>query len=91
MALRKIEVNAPFFSNIEDDARSSVVSAERRDVVKDTLGATVRRPGLSVFTDLPFTKHRQLGEIVPIPGQPVCNQVFPSCSISITPTDTTLR
>lgn len=55
MAFRKIEVNAPFFSNVEDEARSSVVSAERRDVVKDTLGATVRRPGLSVFADLPYT------------------------------------
>lgn len=49
MAFQKIQVNAPFFSNIEDESRSSVVSEERRDVIKDTLGSTVRRPGLSVF------------------------------------------
>lgn len=40
---------------MEDESRSSVVSAERRDVIKDTLGTTIRRPGLSVFSDLPAT------------------------------------
>lgn len=49
MAFRKIQVNAPFFSNIEDESRSSAVSKERRDVIKDTLGSTIRRPGLSTF------------------------------------------
>lgn len=49
MAFRKINVNAPFFSNMEDESRSGVVSEERRDVIKDTLGSTIRRPGLLKF------------------------------------------
>lgn len=54
MTFQKIQVNAPFFSNIEDESRSSVVSEERRDVIKDTLGSTIRRPGLSTLgTGLP--------------------------------------
>lgn len=54
MAFRKINVNAPFFSNIEDESRSMAVAEERRDVIKDTLGITIRRPGLAEFASLPF-------------------------------------
>lgn len=48
MTFRKIPVNVPFWSNIEDESRS-VVAEQRRDVMKDTLGSTIRRPGRSEF------------------------------------------
>lgn len=72
MAYRKIQVNAPFFSNVEDESRPEILAESRRDVIKDALGATVKRPGLSVFSDeLPgviqgqfYWKHTDLVYIV---------------------------
>jgi len=49
MAYKQINVNAPFFSNVEDESRADIISEQRRDVIKDTLGATIKRPGLSIF------------------------------------------
>ena len=50
MAFRKIPVNSQFWSNAEDGSKV-LVAEQRRDVLKDLLGATVRRPGLTVFND----------------------------------------
>jgi len=47
MAFRKININAPLFTNVEDEARSSLIAEARYDVMKDSLGATIRRPGFS--------------------------------------------
>lgn len=71
MTFRKIPVNVPFWSNIEDESRS-VVAEQRRDVIKDALGSTIRRPGRSEFaTGLPapadgmfYWKHTDLVYIV---------------------------
>jgi len=54
MPFRKIPVNVPFWSNMEKESRD-VVAEERRDVIKDAKGSTIRRPGLSDFglTELP--------------------------------------
>jgi len=48
MAFRKIPVNVPFWSNAEDESKV-IVAEQRRDVMKDALGATIRRPGYSLF------------------------------------------
>ena len=49
MTLLKIPVNAPFWSNAEDESKQAIVSYQRRDVMKDALGSTIRRPALIEF------------------------------------------
>ena len=55
MTFRKIPVNVPFWSNAESESKANIVAEQRRDVIKDVLGSTIRRPGLVVFatTELP--------------------------------------
>lgn len=54
MAWQKIPINVPFWANVSEPSRSAIVSKERRDVIKDALGATIKRPCLSEFaTGLP--------------------------------------
>jgi len=50
MPFLKVPVNVAYWSNVEEEARS-IVAEERYDVIKDTLGATVRRPCLKEFYD----------------------------------------
>lgn len=48
MAFRKIPINVPFWANAEDESRANVAE-ERRDVMKDPTGSTIRRPALVPF------------------------------------------
>jgi len=50
VTFQKLPVNAPLWKNVEDESRS-VVSEDRRDVMKDALGTTIKRPCLSLFND----------------------------------------
>jgi hypothetical protein len=54
MPFNKIQINAPLYQNV-DDSELSETSPERRDVFRDETGTTVRRPGLSEFTDTGFS------------------------------------
>lgn len=55
MTWKKIPVNTPFWSNAEPESKKAVlISDQRRDVMKDAVGSTIRRPALSQFaTGLP--------------------------------------
>lgn len=48
MTFRKIPVNVPFWSNAEDESKV-LVAEQRRDVIKDVFGTTIRRPALVQF------------------------------------------
>jgi|GEM_PF-3577759 hypothetical protein len=50
MTFRKIPVNVPFWSNVEDESKVNVAD-QRNDVIKDLAGTTIRRPGLAIFGD----------------------------------------
>ncbi|MCP4365424.1 MAG: hypothetical protein GY800_09030 [Planctomycetes bacterium] len=49
MPYQKIPVNVPFWSNVSRET-DLPVAEERRDVIKDISGATVRRPALNPFS-----------------------------------------
>lgn len=48
MVDRQIPINAPFWSNAERESKVAVAN-QRRDVMKDLTGTTIRRPGLDPF------------------------------------------